>query len=190
MLSQILQFLIETVAGFLVFVLLARFHFQWLRVSFRNQVGEFVVALTNWLVLPARRVIPGLRGLDLATLLLAWVVQAVALGVLFALRGYDFSIAPGFAAGIVGGLAFVDLLRYSVYLLVFSLIVQAVLSWTNPHSPMSSFFDVIVRPFLRPLRRYVPPVANIDLSPLVLLVLLQVLLIPLAYGRALLADSI
>ena len=190
MLSQILQFLIDTVAGFLVFLLLARFHFQWLRVSFRNQVGEFIVALTNWAVMPARRVIPGLAGLDLATLLLAWIVQAATLAVLYILRGYDFSAMPGIAAAIVGGLAALDLLRFSVYLLVFALIVQAVLSWTNPHSPMSSFFDAIVRPFLRPIRRRVPPVASVDLSPLVLLVLLQVLLIPLAYGRAMVAGSI
>ena len=95
MLSQILQFLIDTIASFLVFLLLARFHFQWLRVSFRNQIGEFVVALTDWLVLPARRVIPGLAGLDLATLLLAWLVQAATLGILFTLRGHDFSSTPG-----------------------------------------------------------------------------------------------
>jgi len=190
MLSQILQFLIDTIAGFLVFLLLARFHFQWLRVSFRNQVGEFVVALTNWLVMPARRIVPGLAGLDLATLLLAWLVQAAALGILFTLRGHDFTALPGTAAGIVGALAIFDLVRFSIYLLVFALIVQAVLSWTNPYSPMSPFFDAIVRPFLRPIRRYVPPVANIDLSPLVLLILLQVLLIPLAYGRAMVAGLI
>ena len=65
--------------------------------------------------------------------------------------------------------------------------MQAVLSWTNPHSPIGATFDAIVRPFLRPIRRFVPPISNIDLSPLVLLVILQVLLIPLAYGRAMFA---
>ena len=62
-----------------MFVLLARFHFQWLRVPFRNPVGEFVLATTSWMVLPVRRVIPGLAGLDLATLLLAWLVQGAGL---------------------------------------------------------------------------------------------------------------
>ena len=62
--------------------------------------------------------------------------------------------------------------------------MQAVLSWTNPHSPLGGIFDAMVAPFLRPIRRFVPPISNIDLSPLVLLVILQVLLIPLAYGRA------
>ena len=88
---------------------------------------------------------------------------------------------------VLAGLALVDLLRFSLYILIFALIVQAVLSWTNPYSPMASMFDAMMRPFLRPIRRFVPPISNIDLSPLVLLVLLQVLLIPLAYGRVLVA---
>ena len=190
MLAQIVEFLIDSVAGFLVFLLLARFHFQWLRVSFRNQVGEFVIALTNWIVMPARRIIPGLAGLDLPTLVLAWIVQAATLAVIYVLRGYDFSGVPGLAAGILFGLALADLLRFSLYLLIFSLILQAVLSWTNPNLPLGMLFDAVVRPFLRPIRRFVPPVANIDLSPLVLIVLLQVLLIPLAYVRAQVAGLI
>ena len=71
MLAQITIFLIDTVVTFFVFLLLARFHFQWLRVPFHNPIGEFVLATTSWLVMPVRRVIPGLRGLDIPTLLLA-----------------------------------------------------------------------------------------------------------------------
>lgn len=185
MITQVLEFLIDTVSGFFVFLLLARFHFQWLRVPFRNQAGEFVIALTNWMVMPARRVIPGVAGLDLPTFLLAWIVQAATLAVIYVLRGYEFSDV--FSAGILFGLALFDLLRFSLYILIFALVMQAVLSWTNPHSSLSAIFDAMVRPFLRPVRRFVPPISNIDLSPLVLLVLLQVLLIPLAYGRALAA---
>lgn len=182
MLSQIGQLLIDAVAGLFVFLLLARFHFQWLRVSFRNQVGAFVLALTNWIVMPARRVIPAVAGLDLASLVAAWLLQGVALYLLLALIGRDPSSPEGFAA--LGGVAAIDLLRYSLYILVFALLMQAVLSWVNPYSPVGPMFDAVTRPFLRPLRRVVPPVANIDLTPLVLIVLLQVVLIPLAYARA------
>jgi YggT family protein len=189
MLSQILEFLVDTVSGFLVFLLLARFHFQWLRVSFRNQFGEFIIALTNWIVMPTRRVIPGMAGFDLPTLLLAWVIQVATLTLVYMIRGYDLAVLGG-AMPALFGLALIDLLRFSLYILVFALIVQAVLSWTNPDSPMSSTFDAIVRPFLRPIRRFVPPISNIDLTPLVLLVVLQVLLIPVAYGRALVAGLI
>ena len=190
MVAQILEFLVDSVAGFFVFLLLARFHFQWLRVTFRNQLGEFIIALTNWIVMPARRVIPGLAGFDLPTLLIAWVMQAATLAIVFMLRGYDLANASGAFVAVLFGLALIDLLRFSVFILIFALIVQAVLSWTNPHSPIGSTFDAMVRPFLRPIRRFVPPISNIDLSPLVLLVLLQVLLIPLSYGRTLVAGQL
>ncbi|MDA0226325.1 MAG: YggT family protein [Proteobacteria bacterium] len=184
MFAQITQFLVETLTGFFVFLLLARFHFQWLRVSFRNQIGEFVIVCTNWLVRPARRVIPPLGGFDLATGIAAWLLQAVALWAALALRGWDAGASVGAAIAVLAGLAIVDLLRFSLYLLMFAIFVQIVLSWVSPQAPAGALFEPITRPFLRPVRRVVPLIANIDLSPLVLLVLLQVLLIPLAHLRA------
>ena len=89
MFAQIATFLIDTVVSFLVFLLLARFHFQWLRVPFRNPMGEFLLATTNWIVAPTRRLIPGLVGLDLATLLLAWVLQALGLWAQAAISGAE-----------------------------------------------------------------------------------------------------
>jgi len=183
MFAQILTLLVDVVAGFLVFLLLARFHFQWLRVPFRNPLGEFVIATTNWIVRPARRVIPALAGLDLASGLVAWLVQALALWTLYSLRGWEPGSALGSAIAALSALALVDLLRYSLYILIFAVLVQVVLSWVNPHSPVAYIFDAVTRPFLRPIRRLVPPIANFDLSPLVLLVLLQVLLIPVWHLR-------
>lgn len=177
MFTQIGVFLVDAVASFFVFMLLARFHFQWLRVPFRNPVGEFVLATTNWMVVPARRVIPGLAGLDLATLLLAWAVQALGLWLQAAILGAE----PGF--GMIAAVALVDLVRYSLYILVFAVIAQAVLSWVNPYTPLAPAFDTLTRPFLRPLRRYVPPVGNVDLTPLVLLVILYVALIVVNHVR-------
>ncbi|MFN2644347.1 MAG: YggT family protein [Burkholderiales bacterium] len=177
MFAQIATFLIDTVVSFLVFLLLARFHFQWLRVPFRNPMGEFLLATTNWIVVPARRVIPGITGLDLATLLLAWALQGFGLWAQAAIAGSEPS-----ALAIVA-VAAVDLVRYSVYILVFAVFVQVAISWINPDAPLGPLFDLVTRPFLRPVRRYVPPVGRVDLSPLVLLVILYVLLIPLAHLR-------
>lgn len=177
MLTQILTFLVDTIASFLVFLLLTRFHFQWMRVPFRNPMGEFVVATTNWLVLPARRIIPGLAGLDLATLLAAWLLEGFSVWAQLALVGFE----PGFVAVIA--VAGVDLVRFSLYILVFAVIVQVAISWINPDAPLAPLFDMVTRPFLRPLRRYVPPVGRVDLSPMVLLIILYVLLIPLAHLR-------
>ncbi len=185
MLQQIASFLVDVVVGFFVYLLLARFLFQWLRVPFRNVLGEFIIAGTNWMVVPARRVIPSLAGLDLASLLLAWLLQALMLYVLYLIAGIDFSSAPGIGGGVVAGLALIDLVRFTLYIFVFALVMQAVLSWVNPYSPVGPLFDALTRPFLRPIRRFVPPLGNVDLSPLVLIVLLQVLLIPLAELRRL-----
>jgi YggT family protein len=182
--GQIVEFLVDAVAAFFVFLLLARFHFQWLRVPFRNPIGEFVVACTNWIVHPARRVVPSLGGLDVATWLAAWLVQGCALYVTLALRGWELGARLGTALAALAALALVDLVRYSVYILVFAIIVQAIMSWANPYHPFAAVFDAMTRRFLRPLRRLVPLIANVDLSPLVLIVLLQVLLIPLAHLRA------
>src|SRR5919197_4443575 len=130
MFTQIATLLIDTVVAFLVFVLLARFHFQWLRVPFRNPMGEFVLALTNWAVVPARRVIPGLAGLDVATLILAWAFQALGLWAQAAIVGAEPS-----AVAIVA-VAAVDLVRYSVYILVFAGFVQVGIPGINPGAPL------------------------------------------------------
>ncbi len=185
MFTQIGQVLVDATFGFFVFLLLARFHFQWLRVPFRNQVGAFMIAATNWIVMPARKLIPALAGLDLASLVAAWLLQGGALYLTLALIGREPASAEAFVS--LACVAIVDLLRYSLYILMFALIVQAVLSWVNPYSPVGPLFDTLTRPFLRPLRRIIPPLANVDLTPLVLIILLQILLIPVAYLRALVA---
>jgi YggT family protein len=177
MLRDITTLLIDTVVIFFVFLLLLRFHFQWLRVPFRNQVGEFVLATTSWMVMPVRRVIPGLAGLDLATLLLAWLVQVLGLWIEAEVRGLD----PGMVGLVLAAL--VDLVRYSLYILVGAVIIEVVFSWINPGTPTPPVVSALTRPFLRPLRRYVPPIGNFDLTPLVLVVLAQVALIVLWHLR-------
>lgn len=178
MFAQIARYLIEAVFGFFVFMLLARFHFQWLRASFRNQIGEFVIATTNWLVLPVRRFVPGLAGLDLPTLLLAWVLQALSLWLQTAISGSEPSLLALLTV------AALDLVRYSIYILVFAVIVQFLLSWINPYAPLAPVFNSLVAPFLRPIRRFIPPIANIDLSPAILFIILQIILIPLNHVSA------
>jgi len=169
--GQIGIYLVDTVFAFFVLLLLARFHFQWLRVPFRNPVGEFVLATTSWLVMPARRVIPSLAGLDLATLLLAYALQCVGFWIKATIAGVE----PELVA--VLGIAALDLLRYSLYILVFAILVQVLFSWINPYAPMAPVFNAMTAPFLRPLRRFIPPVGHVDLTPLALLLILWVLLI-------------
>ena len=173
MFAQIGTFLVDTAFSLLVYLLLARFHFQWLRVGFRNPMGEFVLATTNWAVIPARRVIPALAGLDTATLILAWAAQMLSLW----LQAWINSIEPALAP--LAAVAAVDLVRYSVYILIFAVFVQVAISWINPDAPLGPFFDMVTRPFLRPLKRIVPPVGRVDITPMVLLLILYVLMFPL-----------
>jgi YggT family protein len=176
MLTQAALFVLDALIGFLTLALLLRFYMQAFRVSFANPFGGFVVEITNWLVKPLRKVLPSVFGLDLATLLPAYLLQAVLLLALFALHGGFALIAPEQLLLILW-LAVMATLRISVYLLIGALILQALLSWVNPQSPLSYPLAQLTRPFLRPIQRFVPPIANIDLSPLIAILLAQLVLI-------------
>jgi len=182
MFSQAMQFLLETAIGLLTFALLLRFYMQLLQSPFRNPVGEFVVALTDWLVRPARRVIPGLFGLDFASLVSAWGMQILLLLLIYWIKGFVFEGAPGIATGVLLILGLLEILRYSIYLLIVCVIVQVLISWTNPYAPLAPLFNSLTKPFLRHFQRLVPPIGNVDLSPLFILVLAQLVLIVIAHG--------
>jgi len=177
MLTQVLVFLIETVAGFFTVLLLLRFLMQWARAG-RNPVADFVNAFTNFAVRPLRRVVPGLWGLDLSTLLLAWLVQFLEILLVRAVVvGSDVSGAMLLAVALM---ALVNVARLTLYIVIAVVILQAVLSWVNPYSPIAPLLNALTRPFLRPLQRVIPTVANVDLSPLVVIIICQLLLIALS----------
>ena len=177
MLTQIAHLLIQTAFGFFVYALLLRFYMPWLRAPVRNPVGQFVSALTDWIVKPARRVVPGLLGLDLATILIAWFAEALMLVLVSWLRGFSFASAPGIAAGVLFTLAAMELARASLYLLIGVIVVQVIISWVNPYAPLAPVFDALTRPFYAVFRRFVPTIGNVDLSPLLVLLVAQILLI-------------
>lgn len=175
MMSQIGSFLIETVFGLFVYVALLRFYMQVFRAPFRNPIGQFVMALTDWAVLPLRRLVPSAGGLDLASLFLAWLAQIVKLVLLYALAGASIG-AVGVAILL---LSLVELVQASLHLLMFVVIVQVVISWVSQYNPFAPVFDALTRPFYNVFRRVIPPIGSIDLSPLFVIVLAQVLLIVL-----------
>ena len=177
MLTQAGLFLLDALIGFFTFALLLRFYMQAFRVSFRNQVGTFVVQLTNWLVMPLRRIVPSVFGLDLATLLPAYLLQVLLLLAALALRGALELMAVDQLLVLIFWQGALATLRVSVYLLIGALFLQAILSWVNPYSPLGQPLAQLTQPFLRPLQRIVPPIANIDLSPLIAILLAQVVLI-------------
>jgi YggT family protein len=181
MLTRIILFIAEVASDFLAAVFLARFILQWARVSFRNPIGQFVIAVTDWAVLPVRKFVPGLTGLDTASLLLAWLVQFGFLALASLLAGHAGAALPivplllGSALGVM---------RMAIHLTMLVVLVMALLSWVNPHAPLAPFFNALARPLLAPIQRVIPPIGGIDLSPLVLLLGLQVLLMVLDSLRA------
>ena len=184
MFGQALQFLLETFLGLFALALLLRFFLQWLRAPARNPLTYFLAALTDWVVVPARRVIPGLWGLDLATLLLAWLTEVVLILATYWLKGSGLEPAAGVSLVLIGFLAAVQLVKLSLWILMIAVIVQALLSWLSPFSPAMPLLNSLVRPFLRVFQKRIPPVGNVDLSPLFVVVVCQLLLMAVAWLEA------
>jgi YggT family protein len=187
MANQVTLFLIETVFGLFIYVVLLRFWMQALRASFRNPIGEFTAALTNWAVLPLRRVVPSFRQYDLASFVAAWLAQILKMIAIYAAASGGSFVAPG---GAMLLWSLLELLRYSLHLLILVVIIDVLFSWFNPGSPLAYVMQGLTRPFYGFFRRFIPPIGNIDLSPLFVVVIAQVLLIVLAgVPRALLTSG-
>ena len=174
MVYQIFSFLLDVIAGLLGGACLLRLYMQHQRVPFGNPIGRFVFALTDWLVLPLRKVLPSVRRWDTASLVAAYLVELAQFALLWTLIG----TGSGFEA--VFGLGLLGLLRLAISTATALVVVYAVLSWVQNDSPLSDILDRLCTPLLRPIRRVVPLVGGIDLSPLVLLVILQILSMLLA----------
>ncbi|HEY5700854.1 MAG TPA: YggT family protein [Gammaproteobacteria bacterium] len=161
--------LIETLFGLYIVIVLLRFLLQLARADFYNPISQFIVKATQPPLKPLRRLIPGFAGLDLAALFLMLVLQSIELWLIFAVR----DIAPGFA--VIAILSVAELLQLCIYVFLFSIIVQVVLSWLNPdtYNPVTALLYRLNEPLLRPARRLLPPFSGIDLSPLVVIIVLQ-----------------
>ena len=178
MLYQIVSFLLDVVAGLLGGACLLRIYMQWQRVPFGNPVGRLVFAFSDWMVLPLRRVVPPFGRWDGASLLAALLVMLAQYGILWLLMG----VGDGWVWLPV--LALFGLARVAVTGLIGLLIVYAVMSWVQAHSPVSDVIARLCEPLLRPVRRIIPLAGGLDLSPLVVLALLQVALMVLGNFQA------
>jgi YggT family protein len=183
-------FLLDVFFGLFASAFWLRFYMQWARVSFRNPFAQFIVKVTDFAVRPLRRVIPGLFGLDLSSLLLFFLAECLLVLASHLFMGYPFSQAgasvwPGFAL-----LVLADSLRLAIYICMGLVLIQAVMSWVNPFSPFASVFHALTQPLVGPFRRVIPTVSGVDLSPMAVFILMQLVLIaPVAalerYARAL-----
>ena len=173
MLYQIISLVLDVAVGLVCGTCLLRLYMQQQRIPMSaragNPVGPFIFALTDWLVLPLRRVLPKLAALDVASLLAALLLQLAQYLVLWLLQGATQS------PGLVAILAVFGVVRVAVSGLTGLVMIYALLSWVQARSPVSDLLDRLVAPLLSPIRRHLPLMGGVDLSPLALLLLLQVL---------------
>jgi YggT family protein len=172
MFFQITSFLLDVAAGLLGGACLLRMYMQYQRVPFGNPVGRFIFALTDWIVLPLRKVLRGTKKWDLSSLLAAYLIELAQFGLLALMLGRGYAFVPV--------LALFGLVRLAISGAIGLVIVFAILSWVQADSPIVDVIDRVTSPMLRPFRKIIPLVGGFDLSPLALLVLLQVAAIVVA----------
>src|SRR5690242_12980899 len=183
MLTDALRFLINVAFGLFVYTALLRFIMQWMRAPFRNPVGQAVTALTDWAVKPMRKALPGFGGYDWASLVVAWLLQVLWLVALTALGAGATALLSGATAGLIGCVAGIEHVEASLLIVIVAVFIQALLSWVAPDGPLAGVLNALTFPLLAPVRRVVPPIGGaLDLSPLIVIVLAQlVLMLPVAW---------
>lgn len=167
MLQGIFSLIVDTIAVVLGAVMLLRFWLQLIRVRPPASLAQFLTQLSDWLVRPLRRVLPGFGGVDWATLVGAGLMALIVVTV-------DLWMSATFSIGAALLLALLRLCQWVFYGFMATLIIDAVFSWVNPNAPFAPLMRAINEPLLQPLRRVIPLVGNVDLSPLAALLLLQI----------------
>ncbi len=163
-------FLIETLFGLYILIVMLRFLLQWARADFYNPISQFILKATQPPLAPLRRFIPGFAGLDLAAAVFMLVLKFVELWLVTGLLG----ITPQ-----IGGLAMLsiaELLGLLVNVFIFSILIQVIISWVSPggtHNPVMGLLHSLNEPLLAPARRVIPPISGLDLSPIAVIIFLQ-----------------
>jgi YggT family protein len=176
-LTNPLIFLIQTLGGLYAFVAMLRFLLQLTKADFYNPISQFVVKVTSPVLMPLRRFIPGFRGMDISSLVLAWLVKTVVL--------FLVGILAGLGLASIGAIlwSIPALVELVIDVFIYAVIIRVVLSWVNPGSanPMAILIDRLTDPIMAPVQQRLPAIGGLDLSPIAVtigLVLLQMLLIP------------
>ena len=164
-------FLIETLFGLYILIVMLRFLLQWTRADFYNPVSQFIVKATQPPLAPLRKIIPGFGGLDMAAVVFMFVLKLAELWLITGLLG----IAPH-----IGGLAMLSiagLLGLLIKVFMFSILIQVIISWVNPgmYNPVVGLLHSINEPLLAPARRVIPPISGLDLSPIAVIIGLQLI---------------
>jgi YggT family protein len=172
MFGDIAHFLLNTLFTLFGAALLLRAWMQAVRMPPYHPVSKAIFQATNWLVLPLRRVFPSKRSIDWASLAATVIAAIIYVASMVAMTGADpLSLAP-----VLLLVALLTVIKWALNLIIWLTILMALLSWLNPRSPAMPILYQLTAPFLNPLRRFVPQLSGIDLSPILLFVIVQILL--------------
>lgn len=162
-------FLIETLVGLYILIVMLRFLLQWARADFYNPVSQFIVKATQPPLAPLRRIIPGFAGLDLAALVFMFILKFIELWLITVILGYTPRI------GGLTILSIAELLSLAIHVFIFSILIQVIISWVNPgmYNPVMGLLHSLNEPLLAPARRVIPPISGLDLSPIAVIIFLQ-----------------
>jgi len=172
-----LVFLVKTLFGLYITIVIIRFLLQWAGADFYNPLSQFIVKMTSPVLRPLRRLLPGYGGLDVASLVVAWLLKTVELAVLTLLLGLSLNPLGAVAWAVPA------LVALFINIFLFAILIRVILSWVNPdpYNPAVGILTRVTDPILIPAQRVIPPIGGIDLSPMLVmigLVLLEMLLIP------------
>lgn len=178
MLSEIILFLLDVVVGLISGACLLRMYMQAQRVPFGNPVGQLVFALSDWIVMPLRKVVPAKGRWDTSSLIAALLLQLLQAALIWLLLGAKGNVLA------LPWLAICGLVKVVLTGLVGILLVYVILSWVQPYSPIQGVLQRLTDPLVAPIRKVVPLIGNVDFSALIALIGLQVMLMVLNYVQA------
>lgn len=166
-------FLVNCIFDFYLFILLLRFILQYLRADYYNPLIQFIVKITNPVVVPLRRYIPGYWGLDMATLTVIVGLTFIKILFLSWMTIYQFPSFFGLLLWIIG-----DLTLMVLKLLFYALLLNILISWISPNqrSPLTIIVAQLTEPLLHPFRRFIPPIAGFDITPIPVMIVLQLMI--------------
>ena len=172
-------YLVDVLVGLALYIVLLRFWMQWVRANFRNELGQFVISISNPIVMPLRKVVPSIKTIDTATLLLAYLIALLKFVTIEVLdKGTPIPLQfPGALLAAAG-----VLLQASIYLFMAAIFIVIIASFLAPHSyhPILMVARSISEPLMSPARRIIPPISGIDLSPILVFLFLNLCLILVA----------
>ena len=165
-------FLIQTLVGLYALTFMLRFLLQLVRADFYNPFSQFLVKVTNPLVKPLRRIIPGIGGIDWASIIIVILLMLAEFMLIGLLPKYSIPAPQGLFV-----LALAETLSLLTNVFLFSIIIQAIISWINPgsYNPIIGLLHQITAPILNPVRRVIPPISGLDLSPMAAIIILYLI---------------